>query len=141
MIAVIRIKGQIGIKKDTKETLNRLNIKKKYWCRVIVNPKKEELGMIKKVSNQVAFGEINENTLEKIIEKRGSLIDKNKKVDVKKIIVELKKGKKFEELNLRNFFRLHPPRKGIDSKKHFGTNKGVLGNNKEKINDLIMRML
>jgi len=36
---------------------------------------------------------------------------------------------------------LHPPRKGIESKKHFGVGKGVLGDNKEKINELLERML
>ena len=54
-------------------------------------------------------------------------------------VEELKKGKKFEELNLKPFFRLHPPRKGIKSKLHFP--KGVLGDNKKKINDLVERML
>ena len=39
------------------------------------------------------------------------------------------------------FFRLHPPRKGIDSKKGFGVGKGVLGNHGDKINELIGRML
>jgi glycosyltransferase involved in cell wall biosynthesis len=48
---------------------------------------------------------------------------------------------KYEELNLKPFFSLHPPRKGINSKKHFGVKKGVLGDNKEQINDLIKRML
>jgi large subunit ribosomal protein L30 len=44
-------------------------------------------------------------------------------------------------LNIKPFFRLHPPRGGIDSAKHFGIKKGVLGNNKESINKLIERML
>ena len=56
-----------------------------------------------------------------------------------KIVEELEKGKKYEELNLKPFFRLHPPRKGIKSKLHFP--KGVLGDNKEKINELVKRML
>ena len=64
-----------------------------------------------------------------------------KKIDAKKIIEELEKGKKYEEVNVKPFFRLHPPRKGIESKKHFGVGKGVLGNHKDKINKLIERML
>ena len=48
---------------------------------------------------------------------------------------------KYEEVNVKPFFRLHPPRKGIESKKHFGVGKGVLGNHKDKINKLIERML
>ena len=47
--------------------------------------------------------------------------------------------KSYWALDLKPFFRLHPPRGGIKSKIHFP--KGVLGNNKEKINDLVERML
>ena len=115
MIAIIRIKGQIGIRKDFKETLKRLNLNKKYNCVVIEKPSEVQLGMIKKVQDFVAFGEINDEVYKKLIEARG--------------------GKK------ENFFRLHPPRKGIESKKHFGVGKGVLGNNKDKINELIGRMI
>ena len=117
-IAIIRIRGQVGLNKDVKETLYRLRIRRKYAC-VVVESTKENVGMIKKVRDFAAFGEINDETSKEIDEKRG------KKVNGK----------------LKPFFRLHPPRKGIDAKKHFGVKKGVLGNNKEKINDLIRRML
>ena len=138
MICVIRIKGKVGIKKDINETLNRLRLRKKYSC-IVLNPKKEQLGMIKKVKDFVAFGEINDMAFEKLITLRGKVIDKSKKIDVKKSIEEIKKGKKYEELNLKPFFRLHSPRKGINTKLHFP--KGVLGDHKNKINDLVKRML
>jgi large subunit ribosomal protein L30 len=141
MIAVIRINGEVGVNKHVDETLNRLRLRKKYSCIVLANPRKEQLGMIKKVKDLVAFGEITSETLEKLVEARGKLVDKNKKIDFKKAAKEIESGKKMEELNLKPFFRLHPPRKGIESKKHFGVGKGVLGNNKDKINDLIERML
>ena len=115
MICIIRIAGQVGLNQDIKETLYRLRIRRKYACVVLEKPTKEQLGMIKKVQDFVAYGEINKETFEKLVKARG------------------KEGK--------TFFRLHPPRKGIDSKKHFGVQKGVLGNNKEKINELIERML
>lgn len=115
MIAVIRIAGQIGLRKDTKESLNRLRLRKKFSCLVMEKPTKEQEGVIKKISNFVAYGNIDEETYKELVKKR--------------------------KTKIKNFFRLHPPRKGIDSKKHFGVGKGVLGNNKEKINDLIRRML
>ncbi len=120
MIAIIRIKGMVGLNKEVAETLYRLRLRKKYVCIVLEKPTKEQLGMIKKVRDFVAFGEIDDETYKELKEKR---------------------GKKDTKENLKPFFRLHPPRKGIDSKKHFGVKKGVLGNNKEKINDLIKRML
>jgi len=115
MIAVIRITGKVGLNKEVKETLQRLNLKRKYTCAVFEKPNEAQLGMIKKMRDFVAFGEINEETFGKLKEARGQ------------------KGTKF--------FRLHPPRGGIASKKHFGVGKGILGDNKEKINDLIVRML
>ncbi len=113
MIAVIRIKGQVALRKTVKETLDRLRLRRKYSCIVIENPNEAQLGMINSVRDFVAFGEINEETYNKLKEARG------------------KKGKKF--------FRLHPARGGMKTKLHFP--KGVLGDNKEKINDLILRML
>jgi large subunit ribosomal protein L30 len=117
MIAVIRIKGDVGLRNEVRETLQRLNLKKKYSCILIEKPKAEELGMIEKIRDFVAFGELNNETHKKLIEARG----------------------KFSKS--KTHFRLHPPRKGIESKKHFGVGKGVLGNNKEKINELVERML
>jgi len=137
-ICVIRIRGQVGVDEKVKETLDRLRLRRKYSC-IVIDPTKEQLGMIKKMRNFVAFGEIKKDVLEKLIEKRGQKINKEKKIDIKKVAEELEKGKKYEELNLKPFFRLHPPRKGIKSKIHFP--KGVLGDNKEKINELIERML
>lgn len=116
-ICIIRIRGQIGLNKKVKETLDRLRLRRKYSC-IVITPTKEQEGMLKKIKNFVAFGEINEETYKKLKEKRG-------KKDVKG--------------NLKPFFRLHPPRRGIKSKLHFP--KGVLGNHKEKINELIKRML
>lgn len=113
MIVAIRIAGQVGLNKKVKETLNRLRLRRKYSCVVIENPNESQLGMIKSLRNFIAFGEINKETYDKLVEKRKTKIE--------------------------NFFRLHPPRKGIKSKLHFP--KGVLGDNKDKINDLILRML
>jgi large subunit ribosomal protein L30 len=113
MIAIIRITGDVNLSRDIRETFNRLKLRRKYSC-VVLNPTKEQEGMIKKVRDFVAFGEINENTFKKLKEKR-------------------------ENKNNPNFFRLHPPRGGIKTKFHFP--EGILGNNKNKINDLIERML
>ena len=139
MICAIRIHGQVNINKEVVETLNRLRLRRKYSCIVLAKPTKEQLGMIAKLRNFVAFGEIDKTIFEKLVEARGQLIDKSKKIDAKKIIDGLEKGKSYEELNLKAFFRLHPPRKGIKSKLHFP--KGVLGDNREEINKLLERMI
>jgi len=140
MIAAIRITGDVNLKGEVRETLKRLRLRRKYSC-VVLKESKINKGMIVRVRDFIAYGEIKKDVFISLIEKRGQLIDKTKKSDAKKIIEELEKGKKYTELNFKPFFRLHPPRKGIEAKKHFGVGKGVLGDNKDKINDLIMRML
>src|SRR4030042_3431844 len=106
MIAIVRIRGQVNIRATIEETLRRLGLKKKYSCVVIEKPNAVELGMLEKVRDFVAFGEISSEAYKKLVDARG----------------KLSKSK--------THFRLHPPRGGIDSKKHFGVQKGVLGNNK-----------
>ena len=117
MIAVIRIRGQVNIRREITETLNRLGLKTKYSCVVMEKPKAVELGMIEKIKDFVAFGEINQETYKKLVEARGKYSKSKTK------------------------FRLHPPRRGIDAKKHFGVGKGVLGNHGKEINKLLERML
>ncbi len=141
MIAVIRIRGGVGLNRKMGETLSRLRLRKKYSCVVFAKPEKETMGMIKKVKDLVAYGEISDEMFGKLLEARGKPIDKKKKVDFKAAAKEIAAGKKLQDLNIKPFFALHPPRKGIESKKHVGVGKGVLGNNKDKINLLLERML
>ena len=142
MIAVIRISGLVEIPKDIQETLFRMRLRKKYTL-VLLNEKKENLGMLKKVRNFTAYGKINKETLVELIKKRGKTIGNKKiKIDAEKIASELlnaKVEKKLSDFGLKLFMGLHPPRGGINSKLHYP--KGVLGDHEDKINDLIRRML
>lgn len=141
MIVIIRIRGEVGISRDLKETFDRLRIRKKYSCVVLKEISKPQEGMITKLKDSVAYGEISKEMLEKLIKMRGQPIDKKKKIDAKHATEEFLKGKKLQELNLKPFFRLHPARGGINSKKHFGKEKGVLGSHGEEINKLLEKML
>lgn len=113
MIVIIRIRGQVGLKKDMEETLYRMRLRKKYTCVVWKKPTEEQLGMLKKVRDFVAFGEISEDAYKKLVAARKSKIE--------------------------DFFRLHPPRGGIKTKIHYP--KGVLGDHGKDINKLVERML
>lgn len=136
MIAIIRISGKVGISKDVENTLFRLRLRKKYAC-VVVNEKENLKGIIMKIRDYVAYGNIDKETLKELIEKRAK---SDKKIDAEKISSEIFSGKKkLKDFGIKEFFRLHPPIKGIKSSKlHYP--KGVLGENKE-INNLIRRML
>ena len=60
-------------------------------------------------------------------------------INAGEVVKGLMAGKKLADFKLKGFFRLHPPRKGINSKLQYP--KGVLGDNKKDINKLIERML
>jgi len=139
LMVVIRISGMVKVKKDVAETLDRLRLRRKYACVLINSSDVNAMGMLKKVKHFVAYGSVDEKMLGDLVEARGALIEKDGKIDSKKIASELVSGKKLKDLGLKPFFRLHPPRKGIKSKLQFP--KGVLGDNGSKINDLIVRML
>lgn len=116
---VIRISGMIKIPEKIKETLFRMKLRRKYSA-VLMEENNSSEKILKKVRSYVAYGKINEETLKKLIDIR---------------------GQKQKDGSDKGFFRLHPPRGGIESKKHFGVGKGVLGNNGNEINKLIARML
>ena len=140
MLIAIRISGDVNIPEKLRESLFRLRLRRKYSA-VLLKPTNENQKLLLNIRNLIAFGDIDEPTLTLLIQKRGIPKKKNSKIDAKKIISELEK-KPIADLDIKPFFRLHPPRGGIDSKKHFGiSKKAVLGDNKEKINDLVRRML
>jgi large subunit ribosomal protein L30 len=144
MIIAIRIAGQVEIKKDIKATLERLRLKKKY-ASVLLKEEKEVLGMLKKVSNYVAFGRISKEVLNELIMKRARLPG-NKPIEAKKfspaMLEEIHSGKKkLADFGLKPFFRLHPPRGGFKKTTKELYPVGVLGNWNGDINKLIKKML
>jgi ribosomal protein L30/L7E len=115
MIAIIRIVGRVGLNENINETLNRLNLRKKYSCVVFEKLDSVQEGMLKKINDLVAYGELSKELYEELKQKRKNTLKEN-------------------------VFRLHPPVKGLKSSKmHYP--KGVLGNHKENINDLVRRMI
>jgi large subunit ribosomal protein L30 len=139
MIVVIRISGKVKINKKAEETLFRLGLRRKYSCILINEKDRIKSGMLKKVRNYVSYGTIEKGMLTRLIEKRGKRKDRKEIKDPEKIVQELEKGKKLEELELKTFFRLHPPRGGIKNTK-LTFPRGILGDNK-KINRLVEKML
>ncbi len=142
IIAIIRIKGCVKLRENFENTLDRLRLKRKYACVLINSSDRNLMGMLKKIRNYVAYGEINDETLAHLIKERGKSIDGNKKevnINAEEVAKGLMSGKKLSDFGLKNFFRLHPPRGGINSKLQYP--KGVLGNHRENINKLVERMM
>ena len=138
MIIAIRISGLVEMPKESKETLFRMRLRKKYTA-ILVNETPENFKLLKSVRNFIAYGPINEETFSLLISKRAKSND-GKKIDVKNIVEQIAK-KGISNSSIKPFFSLHPPRGGIDSKLHFPIRKGVLGDNTDKINLLVRRML
>jgi len=142
MYAVIRIRGTVNISPNISKTLEHLNLRRinnmSLW-----KDEPQMLRMIKTVEDYVAFGEINDETLKEVISKKGKPIDNTQKFDLKKAVEEIKKGKTLNQAGVTNCFRMSPPRGGFERngvKKSFKMG-GAAGNRKEKINELIMRMM
>ena len=140
LIAIIRFKGFVGTNKKIEETLGRIRLRRKNVC-VVLDETPELKGILEKIKNFTAYGDIKEETLAKLIKERGKVMGKSKAnvENAEKAAKDLIAGKKLEEMGIKPFFRLHPARGGIKSKLHYP--KGVLGNHGENINKLIERML
>jgi large subunit ribosomal protein L30 len=138
MIIAIRITGMVDVPTAVQEALFRLRLRRKYTA-TILKGTKEDLALLKRIRDYIAYGEISQADLEKLVEARGISIDK-KKVDAKAVSAEIEKLG-IAKSKIKPFIRLHPPRKGIDSKLHFGVKKGVLGSHGNEIMKLLGRML
>jgi large subunit ribosomal protein L30 len=152
MLAVIRIRGSVGLRKEVKDTLKMLRLNAPNNC-VIIPETKDYKGMLEVVKDCVTWGEIDKETLIELLKKRLRLKG-NKRVDEKtlknvtdfdsfetfaeEILEGRVKLKDFEEL--QPFFRLTPPSKGFKSvKEHWP--KGDLGYRGKEINELLKRMM
>jgi len=148
MLAVIRIKGSVGIKKEIRDTFKMLNLEKKNSC-VIIPETPQYLGMIKKIKDFSTWGTISEETLTELIKKRARTNDneriteeflKKNKMKIEDMAKKIKE-EKIKELEIKPYFRLSPPSKGFkgSTKHHYPS--GALGDRKEKINELLERMI
>jgi len=139
-IAIVRIRGQQGLNRDIRDTIEMLKLVKKNFC-TVVNNNPSVMGMINKVKDYVTYGEIDDETYKLLIEKRGvdytgPETDSKGKIKYNRFITE--NGRK-----VKKYFRLNSPKKGYGRKgiKWIFSKGGGLGNRGTKINDLIKRMI
>jgi large subunit ribosomal protein L30 len=138
MLAVVRVRGSVNLSPKAKETLKFLKLSRPNHC--VLYPKEKSIeGMLNVVHNLVTWGEINNETLEKMIYKRGRMLG-DKRVEKKDAKVIAKKISEKKESEIKNVFRLSPPSGGYKPVK-LSFPKGASGNRGEKINDLLKRML
>ena len=111
------------------------------------------LGMIRKVKDYVAYGEIDSEILGTILTTRGRLTgnlrltdeyvkENSKFADIKALAAAICAGEASmtDVPELKPVLRLHPPRKGFKSIKRTFQQGGALGNYGSEINSLLYRM-
>ena len=152
-LALIRLRSGIRARGEVRDTLAMLRLHRINHL-VIVDDNPSYRGMIQKVKDYITWGEIDKETLVKLLRKRGRLVGNKPITDE---YVQEKLGMTIEEFaekvingemklrdlpNIKPVFRLHPPRGGLrGSKKRSFKEGGALGYRGEKINELIERML
>lgn len=139
-IAAIRVRGLTGLKGTIENTLRMLRLYKKNYCVMLPN-NPVYLGMLKKAKDYITWGEIDDETFDMLVDKRGEEF-KGREFDNKK---KISYGDFFliNNKKIKKYFRLNAPRKGFGRKgiKHPFSNGGALGYRGEKINELIRRMV
>lgn len=162
LYAVIRIRGRVDVPPDVDYTLKLLRLHKKFHCTLYPSTLPGIERMLHKVKDWVTWGEINKETLVKLLRARGR-VPGNKpltddyvreKLGLKGGIEELAEKLLSGELMLHRLktpsgewiikpvFRLHPPRGGFkkSTRRPYGAG-GELGYRGEAINELLERML
>jgi len=139
MFAVIRIRGSVGTSKKVEDTLRMLNLNSPNNC-VVIPETKEYLGMLKKAKDRITWGEIDKKTLTKLLEKRSKISQEKLKGMKMKKFDDLSDVLIKNQIKLKLIFRLNPPRHGFKSTR-LPYPKGDLGSRKEKINELLERMI
>ena len=152
MYTAIRIRSTVNTRPEIKDTLNMLRLNRNNHC-VVLNENPHTKGMIQKVKDYVAWGNISQEALAQLLHNRGEL-----EGGVKLSDEYLKEHSSYDSIDalaqaiyagevsmrdvpgLKPLFRLHPPRKGHKGIKKTVPQGGELGFHGDGINDLLNKM-
>jgi large subunit ribosomal protein L30 len=141
VLAVVRVRGPVNVRKDIEDTLEIMRLGRINHCVLVPNDPSHR-GMLHKAEECITWGEVGQETLEKLIFKRGEVegrqVERAKAAEMAKRIMEDKKVP--DDVKMRPVFRLSPPSKGYKAiSKSYP--RGTLGYRGEKINELLKRMI
>jgi large subunit ribosomal protein L30 len=152
MYAVVQVRGVVNTRRDIKDTLKMLRLHHINHC-VLIADTPENLGMIRKVKDYVAYGEVDAATLETLLKTRGRVVGDAPLTDeylksnstfssIVEFAEALAKGEsKLRDIaGLKPVLRLHPPRKGYKTTKRTYVQGGALGYYGPEINTLLYKM-
>lgn len=152
MYAVVRVRGQVNVRYTIEDTMKMLRLHKINHC-VIVPEDPHFKGMVQKVKDYVAYGEVDAKTLAEILENRGRLEGDTRLTEeyirentayasIQAFAEAVVNGETSIKAvpKLKPVFRLHPSRKGHAGIKRTVQQGGVLGNHGDDINVLLHKM-
>ncbi len=152
MYGIVQVRGVVNVRRDIKDTLKMLRLHHINHC-VLVPDTPENLGMIRKVKDYVAYGEIDQATLETLLETRGRVIgDKPLTAEyirehstysgIEEFAKAISSGnaRLMDVPGVKPVLRLHPPRKGYKTIKRTFPQGGALGYYGNEINALLYKM-
>ncbi len=152
MYAIVQVRGVVNTRREIKDTLRMLRLHHINHC-VLVPDTPEYLGMIRKVKDFVAYGEVDEQMIETLLRTRGRLTGDRALTDdyvransgwtsIGEFAAALaSSAAKLGDLpGLKPVLRLHPPRKGYKTIKRTFPQGGALGYYGPEINALLYKM-
>jgi len=152
MYAIVQVRGVVNTRREIKDTLKMLRLHHINHC-VLVPDTPEYLGMIRKVKDFVAYGEVDTATIEVILRTRGRVVGNYPLTDdyvransafsgISEFAAALASGEaRLHDIpGLKPVLRLHPPRKGYRTIKRTAQQGGALGYYGEEINALLYKM-
>ncbi|MCL4399604.1 uL30 family ribosomal protein [Candidatus Parvarchaeota archaeon] len=146
-LCALKIRTSIKKSRTVQRSLRTLGLKKLYSC-TLLNDTDSVKGILKAAESTMTYGEINKETLKKLLLRR-SKISNSKKYEwteeqLDKFAQDIIDGKSdLKQLKIKNVFNLHPPIHGFDKKgkKAPFSVRGSFGYRGEKINKLLERMI
>jgi large subunit ribosomal protein L30 len=141
MYAVIRVRGSVNVGREVRDTLRMLRLTRVNHC-VVVPKTADHEGMLRKARSFITWGELSQDTLEKLVAKRGRLAGDRRvpEKEARELARKISRGESVKDSGLKPVFRLSPPSKGYRSVR-MGFPRGDLGDRGEKINELLKRMI
>ena len=153
VFAIIRVRGIVNVNPDIKRTLKLLRLTKVNHC-TLLEENKVYKGMLQKVKDYTTWGEIDKETLPKLMKSWGMLVGDKQITEehiksatsyntFEKLSQAILDNKfKYKEIpDVKPLFRLSPPKKGYEGIKRSFKNGGALGYRGKEINKLIGRMI
>lgn len=154
VFVAVRLRSSIETSGESKETLRLLGLHRVNHA-IILEEKRNVVGMLKKTSHRVTWGEVEPPTLAELLRKRGRMVGGGRLTDdlvrthlgirsIEEMAKSICEGRvKLGDIHgLKPVFRLTPPSGGFkrSTKRSFGA-KGELGYRGKEINSLLLRMM